>query len=348
MKPSVAVALSGGVDSLMAAALLLEQGERPVAVHFTTGYETAPPERIAEIAAQLGIPLEVLDGRAAFRSRVVDYFIRTYRAGRTPNPCLVCNPAIKFGLLMSFATERGAERLATGHYARSVRDETGRPALLRGVDRKKDQSYFLAFLTPEQIERAVFPLGGMTKDAVQRMAAEKGLAPLQNRESQDVCFIRGNYSDFLAAEGQLSSRPGPIVTTDGQQIGEHPGLHHFTVGQRRGIGCPAAEPYYVVRLEPEANRLVVGFKPDVYAAACRVSGINWIAPPLREPVRLQVRVRYRHSAVPAVFLPDIDNGRNGTIRFDVPQKAVTPGQGAVFYDGEQVLGGGWIEGEATR
>lgn len=336
-----AIALSGGVDSLVAAALLKDRGHPLLGIHFTTGYDDAPPDRMERIARQLGIPLEIVEVGDLFRRRVVDYFIGAYREGRTPNPCLVCNSVIKFGAVLDVAERMGARRLATGHYARVETDGEGRFRLMRGVDPDKDQSYFLAFLSQAQLSRAVFPLGGLTKAGVRRLAGERGLVPLDRRESQDVCFIPSSCGRFLEEEGGIAPHPGPIADAAGLILGTHPGLHHFTVGQRRGINCPASEPYYVLDLDPRENRLVVGFKSELPVDRCRLSGVRWIGSPPGGAVRVSVRIRYRHQAVPAVFTPGED-GR-GTLVFDRPEAAVTPGQGAVFYSGEAVLGAGWIE-----
>ncbi len=310
MNPTIAVAVSGGVDSLVAAHLVKQTASKVVAVHFRTGFEAEPPDRtrtrIQSIGEQLGLPLHVFDLSADFRRDVVDYFTATYLAGR------------------------------------SVRqDPSGRFRLFKGRDARKDQSYFLARLTQAQLARARFPLAALSKDAVREIAAAEGFIPVNPEESQDVCFIRtGAYPQFIA---ELTGRPaeaGLIETTDGHIVGRHPGLHAFTVGQRRGINCPAAEPYYVVRLDRERNRLVVGHRSEILAAECRVVQINWVAPPPVAALRVHARVRYRTPETPATVVPiDTDSA---WLRFDAPQPAVTPGQAAVFYDGSEVLGGGFI------
>lgn len=341
MSDITAIAFSGGIDSLTAAYLLKEQGHRLFGIYFVTGYEFRDPHEIKALGDQIGIRIEPLDCRRIFQSQVVDYFIQTYKAGQTPNPCLVCNPCIKFGAVFDAARKMGASRLATGHYARVSQGRNGRFRLLRGTDQQKDQSYFLALLSQEQLSAAVFPLGDMTKSEVRMLAAEKGLCPVAKKESQDVCFIReGNYADFLACHG-LVSTPGTIEDTEGRRLGMHQGLHLFTVGQRRGINCPASEPYYVVSMDVAQNRLRVGFKKDLLSFGCRVTGINWIGREPEEPISVFARLRYRHKAAASELFP-IDR-RTAAVRFEEPQAAVTPGQGAVFYDGDEVLGGGWIE-----
>jgi tRNA-specific 2-thiouridylase len=340
MKPLIAVAISGGVDSMMAAFLLKEQGYRIIGIHFITGFETddlvcesskgLTPARITEIGKQLGTTVELLDCRAEFKQAVVNYFVRTYLAGQTPNPCMVCNPVIKFGAVLSFARELGAARLATGHYARIQKDRGGKFRLVKGIDTQKDQSYFLARLSRQQLAQACFPLGNLSKSAVKQLAKEKGLHPITRSESQDVCFIKdGAYGEFLSKQSGFKSEPGSIVNADGKKLGQHQGLHLFTVGQRRGISCPAAEPYYVLRLDRGQNLLVVGSKKDLAVSKCRATDI------------IQIRVRYRHKEVAGTLFPaDIHTAE---IRFESPQAAITPGQGAVFYKKNEVLGGGWID-----
>ena len=342
-----AVAISGGIDSLVSAFLLRAAGHDVVGLHFLNGFEDPPVEADAthpvhRIGAQLDIPIHVIDLAEPFRQSVVAYFSASYRAGRTPNPCQFCNPLIKFGHLWEHAARLGADFLATGHYARIMRSSDGRYHLLRGVDPRKDQSYFLARLSPEQLSRTQFPLGEISKDETRRLASAHGLKPLNTGESQDVCFIReNNYAQFLATHDGLAPSPGPIVDIEGRVIGRHQGLHLFTIGQRRGIDCPAAAPYYVVRIEPEENRLVVGFRHALARRECEVERINWINPPSGFPAEVGVKIRYRHKAADALLTAGATDQRVG-IRFHTPQDAVTPGQGAVFYDGEEVLGGGWI------
>ncbi len=351
----IAAALSGGVDSLMAAYLLKKAGQQVIGIHFVTGFEAActgqdfndclaaAVSAMGRLSQQLDIPIQVIDIRNDFKKTVVDYFTRTYLAGRTPNPCLVCNPGIKFKTVLEAAKSMGAQVLATGHYAR-VDGGVSRPYRLRkGLDPAKDQSYFLAFLTQDQLACACFPLGEHRKIKIVALAEKKGLSPVTSQESQDVCFIKnGSYGEFLTRREGFRPRPGAIVDRDGKTIGVHPGLHLFTVGQRRGINCPASRPYYVLRLDAEKNRLVVGFKEELYQSECKVSGLHWMARAPEAPLAVDVRVRYRHQAVSATVIPG--PGRTARIRFETPQAALTPGQGAVFYRDDEVLGGAWIEG----
>ncbi len=362
MPKTIAIALSGGIDSLMTAALLKDRGHQLIGIHFLTGFETAattdssphstadaadPMEvrarrLLAPMVAQLDIPLHIIDLRDDFKRLVVDYFLGAYREGRTPNPCLMCNPSIKFGLLFEKAKRLGATHMATGHYARLNPAADGRMRLLRGIDPDKDQSYFLARLRQDQLQASVFPLGAFTKEQTRQMALDRGFQPAVGQESQDICFINsGSYKTFLEQQTGISTTAGPIVDTEGRHLGTHNGLYRFTIGQRRGINCPSSEPYYVVRLDTADNRLVVGRKSDLSSETFKVEGINWIIPRPESPIPVGVRIRYRHQAVPATLTPTGSAG--ALIRLDVAQSAVTPGQGAVFYDEDEVLGGGWIQ-----
>ncbi len=342
MKKLTAIAISGGIDSLAAAYLLKKQGHKVIGIHFTTGYEPEPVNIISHIADNLNITIEILDCHKEFKQKVVDYFIQSYLTGQTPNPCLVCNPLIKFGTVLEFARRLGASCLATGHYARITKDEKDRYHLLRGIDLKKEQSYFLALLNQKQLADACFPLGSMTKSEVIKLAVKKGLNTVIKKESQDICFIKSKtYGEFIAMQQGFTPKPGIIEDVYGNILGEHKGLHLFTIGQRRGIDLPASEPYYVVRIDRKQNRLVVGFKDSLITSECRVAGINWIDKEPTYPVKVYTRVRYRHKAVLSTLFPD--GGNKAVVRFESPQSAITPGQGAVFYRGNEVLGGGWID-----
>lgn len=340
MKQITVIAISGGIDSLAAAYLLKKQGHDLIGLHFVTGYEAKAPMSL--ISDQLGITIKHIDCKAAFKANVVDYFTRAYQAGKTPNPCIVCNLSIKFGIMLDLARQLGAVSLATGHYARIKKDNESRFHLLKGRDPAKDQSYFLAFLSQKQLAHACFPLGGMTKSEVIRLANEKGLTPVIKNESQDICFIKNKkYADFLALQPGFVPKPGLIEDMKGNIIGKHRGLHLFTIGQRRGINCPASEPYYVIRFDTDKNRLIVGFKKDLLSLECRVTHVNWINQKPVLPLNVFTRLRYRHQAVASTLFP-LDNN-TALIRFKVPQSAVTPGQGAVFYHNDEVLGAGWID-----
>lgn len=347
MTGTIAIAVSGGVDSLVSAYLLKQQGNDVFGIHFLSGYESpAEPgsKEIQDLGRRLDMPVYVIDLKTQFKTRVVDYFTAAYQHGETPNPCLVCNPTIKFGALLAEARQLGASRLATGHYARVEVGQGGRYRLRKGLDQNKDQSYFLSRLTQDQLAQACFPLGAWTKAQVKALAATQGLCPLTRQESQDVCFIRDStYADFLIRTTAIQAQPGDIVDTAGHRVGTHSGLHRYTVGQRRGINCPASKAYYVVRIDTRRNRLVVGFKDDLVAKRCRVTDINWIADVPEGPMAADTRIRYRHRPVPSMLSPV--GPADAVVRFDQPQAAVTPGQGAVFYRGDEVIGGGWIAAE---
>ncbi len=341
-----AVAISGGVDSLMTAHLLLEAGHQVMGIHFTHGFESSggsnAKERAARIAEKLGISFHQLNLSDSFEKKVVDYFIKAYGSGITPNPCMVCNPTVKFGALLDAARDLGAKKLATGHYARIETGADGEPHLLRGVDPSKDQSYFLARLSRKQLSQTMFPLGGLHKKTVIEQAARAGFGELVSSESQDVCFIDSNgYHAFLEKQPGFISSPGEIIDLSGKVLGRHSGLHHYTIGQRRGINCPAAEALYVIALDSIHNRLIVGPKTAQETIMCDVTDINWLSDKADKPFTAQVKVRYRHPAVLARVTPR--SLHQATIEFETAQAAVTPGQGAVFYDGDRVLGGGWIE-----
>ena len=354
MKKTLAVALGGGLDSAVAAALLKREGHQVLGIHFKTGYERAPAESgpstspaslhlsAQRISAHIDMPLEVVDLSEEFKKEVVDYFIDAYRSGQTPNPCMVCNERIKFGVILDRALALGASHLATGHYARVEERPGGLFSLLKGADRAKDQSYFLARLTQDQLKQIMFPLGDHTKGQVQGMARTWGLESHHGGESQELCFVKNDsYKEFLSQSAGLPGKPGRIVTTAGETIGSHQGLHNYTVGQRRGINVPGPAPYYVVRLDIEHNRLVVGFKNELGAQECLVTGISWIeGEPPGESMSVLTRIRYRHKEAESTLLP-VDRN-TARICFSEAQDAVTPGQAAVFYQGERVLGGGWI------
>ena len=255
MKQTIAIAISGGIDSLVAAFLLKQQGFNIFGVHFYTGFEGYHHENFYEsivkqvnyIENQLDIPIKIIDLQKEFQNHVVDYFVNSYFSGYTPNPCLVCNSKIKFGELLKKAEKQGADKISTGHYAKVIMDNEKTFHLLRGKDNFKEQSYFLSFLNQQQLSKIIFPLGNLTKSQVRKIALENNLMSFVKKESQDICFIKGDkYSDFLNTQSGFTSNPGKIVNIDGNQIGEHNGLYNFTIGQRKGINCPASEPYYIV------------------------------------------------------------------------------------------------------
>jgi tRNA-specific 2-thiouridylase len=364
----IAVAMSGGVDSSAAAALLREQGHDLVGFTMqlwnqrrglSVDADGEPlPSRCCSlddvydarrVAADLGFPFYVLNLEQEFERDVVAPFVDSYLAGETPIPCVACNSRLKFASLDRLAQSLGCEKVATGHYARVRFDEgAGRHRLLRGLDPQKDQSYFLWELTQAQLAHALFPLGEMTKREARDIARGAGLPVAEKAESQEICFVPdGDYAGFidryLAAEGRAAQVPaaGEIVDAGGETLGEHGGIHRYTVGQRRGLGVAAERPLYVVQIDARRNRVVVGREEELLRAEFEAAGVNWIAfDEPREPVRAEVRVRYRHQPAPA-RIETVAAGR-ARVTFDEPQRAVTPGQATVFYRGDEVLGGGWI------
>jgi tRNA-specific 2-thiouridylase len=340
--PRVAVALSGGVDSAVAAALLRRQGCRPRGIHLRLSDHGPPAGRLEALARGLDLSLTVMDLREEFARRVVDYFVAEYLRGRTPNPCVRCNAAVKFGRLFQLLQIEGPTRLATGHYARLQTAPDGALGLFRGADRRKDQSYFLSRLPRELLPELLFPLGELTKAEVRQRYRELGLqGPEPGPESVELCFIpQGRYHEFIRAHGGRGA-PGDLVDLAGRVLGRHRGLEHYTVGQRRGLGIPAREPYYVVEIRPETNQVVLGFRQEILSAGLRAGRINWLIELPREEFEAQAVIRYRHPGVAARITP-LSHGEVQVI-FASPQAAVAPGQAVVFYWEDRVLGGGWIE-----
>ncbi len=354
---AVVVGMSGGVDSSVAAAILVSQGYQVQGVTLQT-WETEDDATTSKkwqergcckigiaryVAERLSIPHRVIDIRERFRSAVVQDFIDGYLSGLTPNPCVRCNERVKFGSLVDVARELGADYVATGHYAQVVPDESGRLHLHKGGDPKKDQSYFLYRLNRGWLPSLLFPVGGMRKDEVWSKADAIGLPADEVKESQEICFVtKGDYRGFLEEEAPEAARPGAFVGTDGTVLGTHRGVPFYTPGQRRGLGLAADRRLYVVRVDAASNTVVVGRDEDLLEAACIVGDLNLIGMDHSdEPVRAQVKVRYASPAVPATIWP-LEEGRL-RIEFDALQRALSPGQSAVFYQGDRVLGGGIIE-----
>jgi tRNA-specific 2-thiouridylase len=354
---AILVGLSGGVDSSVAAALLRDAGHDLVGVTLRTTPWEAPEEAATrfgsccspatagtarQVARRLDIPYYLLNHEREFGERVIADFTREYGAGRTPSPCVVCNREIKFGTLLERALAWEADAVATGHYARIAPDpRTGRVCLLTARDEAKDQSYFLWPLTQTQLARARFPLGGLRKPEVRAQARARGLATAATPESQELCFVSGDYRTFLRARAPEAFRPGPVVDEAGREVGAHAGLGGYTVGQRRGLGRVGTEPAYVVRLDPSRNAVVVGPREALRATRLVAESVNWIAiPSLTAPLEVEARVRHRAPRVPARAVPR-DAGQVELLLHE-PQYAVTPGQSVVLYQGEVVVGGGVI------
>jgi tRNA-specific 2-thiouridylase len=358
MAGRVIVALSGGVDSSVAAALLVDQGYDVVGVMLRLWVEPPVGEESGgaanrccsleslndarSVAEQLDIPFYVINAEEPFRSWVVDPFVREYAAGRTPNPCLVCNRKIRFGYLSDYARSLGADYLATGHYARIRRGKDGRLELWRGADRAKDQSYVLSVLGQDDLRRAIFPVGEYTKAQVRAMAAERGLPTVSRIESQDLCFVAdGDYRRFLERWAAEAARPGLILDRAGNRLGIHRGLPFYTVGQRSGLGIAASRPLYVLELRAESNALVVGPAEELERSSFETTSVNWISGrPPGAAFSGEVQIRYRASPAVAWVTPRPDLGVD--VCLAKPLRGVTPGQAAVFYDGESCLGGGTI------
>ncbi len=353
----VMIAMSGGVDSSTALALLVEQGYDVAGVmaHFWAEPcgEGAPAvnkccspasERVArQVCARYGVPFYTVDMVEAFRRAVVEPFIAEYLSGRTPNPCLNCNRDVKFGLLLAYALNQGADFLATGHYARVRKDEDGSYSLLRGRDKSKDQSYMLYMLGQAQLPRVLFPLGELTKVQVREMARERGLAAAARPESQEICFIWDNdYHRFLMERAGARIEPGPILDSSGRRIGTHKGLPFYTIGQRGGLGIAYSEPLYVLEIRPAENALVVGTAGELGRDRLAASQVHFVAgKPPELPARVTAKIRYRASEAAATI--ERVEGERAWVTFDAPLRDITPGQGVVFYQGERVLGGGIIE-----
>ncbi|MGB7203068.1 MAG: tRNA 2-thiouridine(34) synthase MnmA [Pyrinomonadaceae bacterium] len=378
----IAVAMSGGVDSSAAAALLKAEGHELVGFTMQLWNQRRGvsvdengdplPSRCCSlddvydarrVAENLGFPFYVLNLERAFEESVVEPFVQSYLSGETPIPCVACNSRLKFASLDKMALSLGCEKVATGHYARVIYDEAAnRYRLLRSTNYAKDQSYFLWELTQEQLSRSYFPLGEMQKEAVRDIARDANLYTAEKAESQEICFVPdGKYSEFidryLAHEGRESELPagGEIVSTSGETLGTHTGIHRYTIGQRRGLGIAHEKPLYVVQIERAKNQIIVGEEDELESIEFTARGVNWIAfDTPGEPVRAHVKVRYRHEPAAATIYPIDDerlpnpvaaaagSDKHARIVFDTPQRAITPGQATIFYNDDEVVGGGWI------
>jgi tRNA-specific 2-thiouridylase len=359
MAKRVVVAMSGGVDSSVAAALLVQQGYDVIGMMMrlwaedgdgAAGYNRCcTPDQMNDarfVADKLGIPFYALDTQAIFKRTIVDFFVDGYSRGLTPNPCLECNRHIRFEWLLNHALALDADYLATGHYARVRQTTEGRFQVLRAVDEAKDQSYVLSVLGQHQLSHALFPVGGYTKPQVRELAARFGLPVASKHDSQDLCFLAdGDYRRFLRQHGPADrpiAAPGPIVNRAGEVLGQHSGLPDYTIGQRKGLGISSPEPLYVLDLNPDRNALIVGTRAELGTDRLTAARVNWVAgEPPAQPFRAQVKIRYKAQPAPATVEP-LPEAR-AAVHFDEPLPGITPGQGAVFYNGEVCLGGGIIE-----
>ncbi len=356
MSTTVLVGMSGGVDSSVAAALLVQAGYRVIGVTLNVWPEKSAGvieredaccalgavEDARRVCAKLGIPHYVVNFRDVFQRYVIDNFVAEYRRGRTPNPCVQCNQFIKFDALLAKAEALGADLVATGHYARVAKLPSGRWALRRAIDQRKDQSYVLYVMTQDRLARTLFPLGEQTKEQTRQIAAALGLHVAGKVESQEICFVpTRNYRDYLRENNPSAMRPGPILDTEGRVVGSHAGVAMYTIGQRRGLGIASDRPLFVLDIWPEANTLVIGEEHALYREDAYVEGLNWMAiDRLEAPLRVGAKARYKAEEAGAVIEPWGEDGVR--VVFDAPQRALTPGQTIVFYDGDVIVGGGTL------
>lgn len=346
-KEKVAVAMSGGVDSSVAVLLLKEKGFDVIGMtmeHYPLPESIWAGEDAARIARILGVPHHVVKLEKEFKKYVIDDFCQEYEGGRTPNPCIRCNKSLKFGLLLKKANKLGARYIATGHHARVYYDSaTKRFLLKKGKDRQKDQSYFLYSLSQNQLSYVKFPIGELTKDEVREKACQFDLPAAKRPESQEICFIPDNdYIGFLKDRTSHVFRPGPIIAKDGRVLGRHKGIAHFTIGQRKGMGIAAPKPLYVIEIQAEKNTIIAGPEEELYKKELQASSLNMISlPELTGNLEVEAKIRYKHKPAKAIIKPLSLN--RVLVKFSRPQRAVTPGQAVVFYDGDVVIGGGTID-----
>ncbi len=350
MSDKVLIAMSGGVDSSTAALLLQKQGYdvsgmmlRLWSNEDTPLYGAAGEIDAAHVCSTLGIPFYVGDYRKEFKREVIDRFISAYESGETPNPCVLCNRHVKFEFMLREADRLGIDKIATGHYAIvEYNASRGRYIVKKGADAKKDQSYMLVELTQEQLSRTIFPLGNLTKDEIRAIASENSLAMAHKKDSQDICFIPdGDYANFIISETKKNYKSGDFADINGNVLGKHQGLIRYTTGQRKGLGIALGAPMYVLGKDVESNRVILGTNEQLFGCECIVTDVNAVSiKNFDSPLRAEVKVRYSHTSSPAWLYPE-----NGKIRvvFDTPQRAITRGQTAAFYDGDILLGGGKIE-----
>ena len=348
----VAMAMSGGVDSSVAAALLKEKGYQVIGIHLKLyqGPETTKRNKSCcsldealdarLICERLEIPFYVLDFQEDFQSNVIDYFVNEYASGRTPNPCVMCNRTVKSELLLKKADELDCELLATGHYAKIFKDDTGKIELHRPRDRKKDQTYFLHGIPYYQLQRLIFPLQDHIKSEVRLIAKKLKLDSASKPDSQEICFIDKDYREFLGAQNFITENPGNFINLDGKVLGKHRGVPFYTIGQRRGLGISDSTPWYVVAINVDENQVVLGKRENLLFNEVQVKDINWLIEPPQEPREVMVQLRYSHRVCEAILKPLATD--QAILHLHFSERAVAAGQAAVFYEGDRVLGGGWI------
>lgn len=358
-RETVLVAMSGGVDSSVAAAILVQEGYDVIGITMQmwpskssleshTGHICTPLNAIQDarkVADRLGIHHYVLKLEDVFKETIIEDFVEQYRHGRTPNPCVLCNRFVKFSALLAEAERLGANRVATGHYARTGYDKaTGRWHVKRGLDHSKDQSYVLYRLTQEQLAHVLLPMGNLSKDETRRLAAKLGLPVATKPDSQEICFLNGSdYRDFLREVAPEMLKPGPILDTDGNELGKHKGIAFYTIGQRRGLGIARPEPMYVVRIEPERNAIIIGREGDLYHHRLLATDMNYVSvEEPTHPIAVTAKVRYNMKDSPALLSPIVGK-RYAHVTFEKAQRAIAPGQSVVCYDGEKLVGGGIID-----
>lgn len=344
---SILVGISGGVDSAAAALILKEKGYHVEGLYIYNGFTNKSEKEASDIAEKLGFPLHSIDLSESFKKDIADYFISEYIAARTPNPCIICNKKIKFRYLLGEAEKRGIDYIATGHYARI--EYTGREngfRLKKGIDRQKDQSYFLFQLGQEELSRTIFPIGDKTKKEVRKFADDFGFGRSTYKESQEICFIADdNYKKFI--EDSLESdifKPGDIVDTKGNIVGEHKGIHSVTIGQRKGLNIASERPWYVIKINRKTNEVIVGREEEQFFESLTAEDISWVSPEYSALSSLNAvtHIRYRHMGVDSEITIEPE-GRTAYVKFKKLQKAVAPGQAAVFYQEDYLIGGGWIK-----